>query len=858
MALDDMSGLVFPIGGDLSPLTDALNDVPDVVKQAAASIDAALGDSLSGATAGVNTLNEAMAGLGTESAAGSKVAADSVEHLGAASGEATPHIENLGHAEHEASDASEHLAEALEEIGKKLLGLFALEHIVEVMKEFVTESIEAAADTERWETGMKALTGSAEQTEEILHKIKEMATTMAVPFESLLTTTQKLTAKGMDFEQITRVMQTAQDAAVAAHLSFEGVASALEKVFTQGQLGTRQILQLGITWEQMAESMNVSVEEAQSALKKGTNTAEVDLALVENALRRFGGTGAEAAKDVKGSWQILQNQMELIRDEIGKSMEPATKAVIALANQFQPVFVDAVKEGARQLTEFVIALTNLLSIGAPLLKWLKDVSDGWLTLGNYIRGTLAITTMGVSEILPWLNRLVSGTKDVHAATSEWTAEMGKAYMEAEGLGITLLPKFNIGLKEHHQKILDIHAGYQDMSDDLDRAHHWFTEVGDVMKAMPFDLVSNGIRSISDAAQVLLSQGMNEELDRAHGYLGTIKNDLQAMPFNLLKDGLSQIKAAVDDAKTFEQALRDLGVVSGQTGDRTTRALLDIGKLLSSGKIDATQLAEAWDVMGTRFDEADAAAHRQLQTLKEMGVPMAQLLTFSDNLTKSEMQHAVAMGNVGAAIRGQLQLMSNEWGNTAKNAVAATAAIGNALVSDIGNGLTALITQTGSVGDAFAKLGMDVLQIVEQVIIKELIHLIMELTIVKTLMSAVFGFFGFSGGGVVPASSAGGWAAGGFAEGGIAGAAGGWQVPGGGFGDVVPAMLTPGEIVLPVEISKGLQNAIKGGTLTGADGGGGINITNLYVSVPDASNPRETAREIATYLKGLSRKFATVT
>jgi len=68
----------------------------------------------------------------------------------------------------------------------------------------------------------------------------------------------------------------------------------------------------------------------------------------------------------------------------------------------------------------------------------------------------------------------------------------------------------------------------------------------------------------------------------------------------------------------------------------------------------------------------------------------------------------------------------------------------------------------------------------------------------------------SGGGTVPAA-AGGWS--------LPAAAGGWSLPSS-FGlDKTLSDLTPGEMVLPTDLSAGIKNMIRGGT-GGADGAGG--------------------------------------
>lgn len=77
------------------------------------------------------------------------------------------------------------------------------------------------------------------------------------------------------------------------------------------------------------------------------------------------------------------------------------------------------------------------------------------------------------------------------------------------------------------------------------------------------------------------------------------------------------------------------------------------------------------------------------------------------------------------------------------------------------------------------------------------------------------FFGFAGGGIVPS------------------AAGGWALPS--FAGGQPAVLHSREMVLPADISTGLQNMIRGGGPYGANGGGEVHVHNHFHGPADGAS-----------------------
>jgi hypothetical protein len=137
-------------------------------------------------------------------------------------------------------------------------------------------------------------------------------------------------------------------------------------------------------------------------------------------------------------------------------------------------------------------------------------------------------------------------------------------------------------------------------------------------------------------------------------------------------------------------------------------------------------------------------------------------------------------------------------NTAGQELAKLKAVGQQTFTDgLSNALIETINNTKKAGDAFRQFGLQLAEALEQAIVKMLV------------LKAIQAVVGFAGGGSVGA--------------GIKLASGG-AVPGQGSGDVVPAMLTPGEFVVQKDAAsqpgiRTLFEALNGGALRGKPTGG---------------------------------------
>jgi hypothetical protein len=132
---------------------------------------------------------------------------------------------------------------------------------------------------------------------------------------------------------------------------------------------------------------------------------------------------------------------------------------------------------------------------------------------------------------------------------------------------------------------------------------------------------------------------------------------------------------------------------------------------------------------------------------------------------------------------------------------------------------ALVTAAVQLGDALVDAAFGAKVNWEQTI-KSILVGLAKAVIMAVILKAVESALVFSGGGIVPAASGGGIAGQSFSRGGVVYAAGGMFTPRG--TDTVPAMLTPGEMVIPRDATQ----SILGGraSLVGAGAARQVNLT----------------------------------
>lgn len=370
MGLDALGDLILMVGGDLSPLQDALDAVPSVAQTAGDAINSALTGSLDAATASLANLNSALDGLGSGSAAALSILddqmnlfAEDANKTADALAQIPPQLEMFSSGElqnaasgfsgieqnasaaatatHEAGAAAEETGGSFGELSEHLIQTLEKLGVMITVWEALKTSMEAVGKEQAFSVSMEALTGSAQTAEETMKELEATATRLPVAFDSLLDATQRMQAFGIATEEIPHLLTAAADAAAASGQSFDAVANALERVQVTGQVMARSLMQMGVTWKQVADQMGVSIEEAQAAFKKGAQSAAEDVEILTRTIEaNYGGMSERLADTIGGQFQILKNQLIELAGAFGAILAPIASGLMQIVGGIAQTLID--------------------------------------------------------------------------------------------------------------------------------------------------------------------------------------------------------------------------------------------------------------------------------------------------------------------------------------------------------------------------------------------------------------------------------------------------------------------------------------------------------------------------------------
>jgi hypothetical protein len=240
-----------------------------------------------------------------------QTAADSVHQVATAA-------EEEGEKAHEANEGTSELL-------KTLLEFAGISVSVEALKEFAEAAVESAAEVEKAQVALGLLMGDSEQAAQTIEHLHDVAQELALPFDNLVAATQKMTAFGFSAEQTAQAIQAAADAAAATGNSFDQAANAIERMSLAGTAGTRQLVQLGLSAQDLADTMGVAAGQVSAAFKALDEATRVDV--LTEALQKYQGAATTAADTTEGALTRLKNAWKQGMEEIGAALSPVVVAV---------------------------------------------------------------------------------------------------------------------------------------------------------------------------------------------------------------------------------------------------------------------------------------------------------------------------------------------------------------------------------------------------------------------------------------------------------------------------------------------------------------------------------------------------
>ncbi len=276
-------------------------------------------------------------------------------------------IQEAASASTEASTGLAAMAEQLTLLGEALV-------ITEGLKEFGQEALTAYGTVQSVTIGLTALTGSAEQADQIITQIRDLASTEPFAFPEIAPTVQKMVALGVSTDQVGKVMQAAADASAATGNGFSQVANALDRMSLSGTASSRILASLGISTQDLGTAMGVTAGEATAAFKALDQSERIDV--LASALSKFAGTAEAEARGIAGQWQIFKNEFEETMVGIGESLAPAVGHILDFGKNVLGV-VNAAVQGFAALPapvqDVAIALGLIAAAAVPVTAGLAAI-----------------------------------------------------------------------------------------------------------------------------------------------------------------------------------------------------------------------------------------------------------------------------------------------------------------------------------------------------------------------------------------------------------------------------------------------------------------------------------------------------
>jgi tape measure domain-containing protein len=191
------------------------------------------------------------------------------------------------------------------------------------------------AELESQTRSIQTLTGSVQQAKQIIQELQQLGAATPFTGTELIESAKRLTAFGVSANEVVETTRRLGDVAGATGANLGELTLAYGQVIAKGRLQGEELLQFqerGVALQDELRKMyGLTGEEFSKALSKGQISAEA----VEVALQRLTDTGGKYANGaiaqsdtLNGRFSTLQDGIEGIARTIGTALTPAIKAVL--------------------------------------------------------------------------------------------------------------------------------------------------------------------------------------------------------------------------------------------------------------------------------------------------------------------------------------------------------------------------------------------------------------------------------------------------------------------------------------------------------------------------------------------------
>lgn len=235
-----------------------------------------------------------------------------------------------------AVDEGKRIDDTMNRIGKTVAGVFA----VAQMKEFVTNVANVRGEFQKLEISFKTMLGSEQKAVSLMDQLVKTAATTPFSMGDIANSAKQLLAYGLEAEKVNDTLIRLGDIAAGLSIPINDLAYLYGTTMVQGRLYTQDLNQfLGRGIPLMAE-LAKQFGVAESEVKKLVEEGKVGFPQVQQAIvnltsegSKFGGLMEAQSRTIAGQISNIEDQIEQMFNEIGKSSEGVISGTLSLTSE---------------------------------------------------------------------------------------------------------------------------------------------------------------------------------------------------------------------------------------------------------------------------------------------------------------------------------------------------------------------------------------------------------------------------------------------------------------------------------------------------------------------------------------------
>lgn len=235
-----------------------------------------------------------------------------------------------------AVDEGKRIDDTMNRIGKTVAGVFA----VAQMKEFITNVANVRGEFQKLEISFKTMLGSEQKAVSLMDQLVKTAATTPFSMGDIANSAKQLLAYGLEAEKVNDTLIRLGDIAAGLSIPINDLAYLYGTTMVQGRLYTQdlnQFLGRGIPiMAELAKQFGV----AESEVKKLVEEGKVGFPQVQQAIvnltsegSKFGGLMEAQSHTIAGQISNIEDQIEQMFNEIGKSSEGVINGTLSLTSE---------------------------------------------------------------------------------------------------------------------------------------------------------------------------------------------------------------------------------------------------------------------------------------------------------------------------------------------------------------------------------------------------------------------------------------------------------------------------------------------------------------------------------------------